>query len=89
LVENKKETEVKTVSEVKTETPVTVINEAHSIFGPEYGKLSVKSDKLKGKVFYISSGHGGPDPGAITNMGNCNICEDEYAYDVSLRWLAT
>jgi len=77
--ENKKETET------KTETPVTVINEAHAIFGPEYGKLSPKSDKLKGKVFYISSGHGGPDPGAMTKMGNCNICEDEYAYDVGLR----
>ena len=91
LAENKKETETKTEikaetkTETKTETPVTVINEAHSIFGPEYGKLSQKSDKLKGKVYYISSGHGGPDPGAITNMGSCNICEDEYAYDVSLR----
>jgi len=56
-----------------------------SIFGSEYGNLQKKSDKLRGKVFYISSGHGGPDPGAITKINNRTICEDEYAYDVSLR----
>lgn len=56
-----------------------------SLFGPEYGKVTKKSDKLKGKVYYISAGHGGPDPGAIAKIGGRSICEDEYAYDVSLR----
>lgn len=59
--------------------------EKTSIFGPEYSNLTRKSDRLKGRVFYISSGHGGPDPGAIAKIGGHTICEDEYAYDVSLR----
>ncbi|HUR30725.1 MAG TPA: N-acetylmuramoyl-L-alanine amidase, partial [Saprospiraceae bacterium] len=71
------------VTEVKPSTPVS--NELTSIFGSEYCKLTKKSDKLKGKVFYISGGHGGPDPGAVATMGGRSICEDEYAYDVSLR----
>lgn len=60
-------------------------NEMASIFGPEYSKLTIKSDRLKDKVYYISAGHGGPDPGAMAKMGNSHICEDEYAYDVALR----
>ena len=56
-----------------------------SIFGSEYCKVTRKSDKLKGKVYYISGGHGGPDPGAMAEVGGRSICEDEYAYDVSLR----
>jgi N-acetylmuramoyl-L-alanine amidase len=60
-------------------------NEHVALFGSEYGKIVKKSDKLKGKVYYISAGHGGPDPGAIAKMGSQSICEDEYAYDVSLR----
>ncbi|MBK7872679.1 MAG: N-acetylmuramoyl-L-alanine amidase [Saprospiraceae bacterium] len=43
------------------------------------------SNKLKGKIFYLSSGHGGPDPGATTRRAGRTICEDEYAYDVALR----
>ncbi len=69
----------------KTTKPVATKTEMASIFGPEYGKITPKSDRLKGKVYYISSGHGGPDPGAIAKMGCGSICEDEYAYDVSLR----
>jgi N-acetylmuramoyl-L-alanine amidase len=60
-------------------------NETVSIFGSEYGNVIRKSERLKGKVYYISSGHGGPDPGAMAKMGSRSICEDEYAYDVSLR----
>lgn len=63
----------------------TLNNELTTLFGPEYCKLTKKSDKLRGKVYYISGGHGGPDPGAIAKMGGRSICEDEYAYDVSLR----
>lgn len=55
------------------------------IFGPDYAYTPLISSKLKGKVFYISAGHGGPDPGAIGKYGNAHLCEDEYAYDVSLR----
>jgi N-acetylmuramoyl-L-alanine amidase len=54
------------------------------IFG-ESSKVSIKSQKLKNKVFYIVSGHGGPDPGAMAEVAGHTLCEDEYAYDVSLR----
>ena len=78
--------ESKTENAASDEKPVTKgTNELASIFGREYGQIDRKSDKLKGKVYYISAGHGGPDPGAMAKMGSRSICEDEYAYDVSLR----
>ncbi len=55
------------------------------IFGPEYAYTPLASTKLRGKVFYVVGGHGGPDPGAIGQRGNYRLCEDEYAYDVALR----
>jgi N-acetylmuramoyl-L-alanine amidase len=69
----------------ETHAETSIRNEATSIFGNDYSRITRKSDKLRGKVYYISAGHGGPDPGAIATMGGRNICEDEYAYDVSLR----
>lgn len=69
----------------EVKSAVLVSNEITDIFGPQYNKVTTKSDKLKGKVFYISGGHGGPDPGALATVGGRSICEDEYAYDVSLR----
>lgn len=71
---------------IETEVkPISTLSDMVSIFGDEYGNVACKSQKLKGKVFYISAGHGGPDPGAMANAGGRTICEDEYAYDVSLR----
>lgn len=55
------------------------------LFGAEHENVLIKSQKLKGKVYYIISGHGGPDPGAIGEWEGRMLCEDEYAYDVSLR----
>ncbi len=55
------------------------------IFGKKYAHTPLKSKKLKGKVFYVVSGHGGPDPGALGKYAKNTLCEDEYAYDVSLR----
>ncbi|MFN7118765.1 MAG: N-acetylmuramoyl-L-alanine amidase [Saprospiraceae bacterium] len=60
-------------------------NRVFPIFGDKYAKTPLMSNRLKGKVFYISSGHGGPDPGALGKRSGRTICEDEYAYDVSLR----
>jgi N-acetylmuramoyl-L-alanine amidase len=40
---------------------------------------------LKGACFYVVSGHGGPDPGAIGKVDGKQLHEDEYAYDVALR----
>lgn len=55
------------------------------IFGKKYEKTPLKSRKLLGQVFYIVSGHGGPDVGAEGKRAGRTLCEDEYAYDVSLR----
>ena len=60
-------------------------NRKFPIFGPKYAYTPLKSNKLKGKVYYVVSGHGGPDPGAMERRGNYTMCEDEYAYDVALR----
>ena len=57
----------------------------YAIFGKKYSKTALVSHKLKGKVFYIVSGHGGPDSGAQGKRAGHTLCEDEYAYDVSLR----
>jgi len=64
-----------------------IVNTPNSfpIFGPKYQKVKTISQKLKGKVFYIMGGHGGPDPGAIGKRGSHKLCEDEYGYDVALR----
>lgn len=56
-----------------------------SIFGKKYARTPIVDYQLKGHVYYIVSGHGGPDPGAITKLNGVMISEDEYAYDVSLR----
>ncbi len=55
------------------------------LFGKKYAKFKQKTTKLDGAVFYIVSGHGGPDPGAIGKYNGHHLHEDEYAYDVALR----
>jgi len=67
-----------------TEKPklVTII---HPVFGKKYEEVRQKDFKLLGHHFYLVSGHGGPDPGAIGIHNNIELHEDEYAYDVTLR----
>ena len=60
-------------------------NRHYLIFGDKYAYTPLLDSKLKGKIFYIVSGHGGPDPGAMAKRGGHTLCEDEYAYDVALR----
>ncbi len=55
------------------------------LFGKEYASYQETSSELKGACFYLVSGHGGPDPGAIGTIGNHKLHEDEYAYDITLR----
>lgn len=55
------------------------------LFGKELADVKVTGNRLKGTCFYVVSGHGGPDPGAIGRIGNIELHEDEYAYDVALR----
>lgn len=57
----------------------------YEIFGNDYAEVEIKNDKLDGAIYYLMAGHGGPDPGAIGTYNNRSLCEDEYAYDVTLR----
>ena len=56
-----------------------------AIFGTRFQDMSPLSTNLRGAVFYIIAGHGGPDPGAITRIGNRTLHEVEYNYDFALR----
>ena len=58
---------------------------SYPIFGKSYEKVATVDHALQGAVYYLVSGHGGPDPGAIGHLNNHTLCEDEYAYDVTLR----
>ena len=55
------------------------------LFGKALANVKVTSNRLQGTCFYVVSGHGGPDPGAIGRVGKIELHEDEYAYDVALR----
>lgn len=57
----------------------------YDIFGENYANVEISSNELQGAIYYLLSGHGGPDPGAVGKYGTHQICEDEYAYDVTLR----
>lgn len=72
-------------SEPKTVVKGTGQTMRYDFFGPKYANVEIKSNQLKGAVYYLKSGHGGPDPGAMGNYQGNVVCEDEYAYDVTLR----
>ena len=55
------------------------------IFGEKYANITQIDNSLSGRVYYIVSGHGGPDPGAVCQIDNKTVSEDEYAYDIALR----
>ncbi|MBK8346492.1 MAG: N-acetylmuramoyl-L-alanine amidase [Saprospiraceae bacterium] len=55
------------------------------LMGPGYDIVNIEDFSLSGQVYYIISGHGGPDPGAMCTDCPAKMCEDEYAYDVALR----
>ena len=54
-------------------------------WGSKYPSLKIINSQLRGNVYYLVSGHGGPDPGAIGRREGRHLCEDEYAYDITLR----
>ncbi|MEZ5083985.1 MAG: N-acetylmuramoyl-L-alanine amidase [Bacteroidales bacterium] len=66
----------------KTETGIKGI---FPIFGKDYEEVKLKDSELKGQVYYVVAGHGGPDPGALITYNGHSLSEDEYAYDISLR----
>ena len=55
------------------------------LFGPALASYSITSSELKGAWYYVVSGHGGPDPGAVGKIGNEELHDDEYAADIVLR----
>jgi N-acetylmuramoyl-L-alanine amidase len=57
----------------------------YEILGKNYQDVTILDNKLKGKILYVESGHGGPDPGAEAKVQGRTLCEDEYAYDIALR----
>jgi N-acetylmuramoyl-L-alanine amidase len=57
----------------------------YEILGKNYQDVTIVDNKLKGKILYVESGHGGPDPGAEAKVQGRTLCEDEYAYDIALR----
>lgn len=69
--------------EPNTKSPIMVVN--YSIFGNNHSETEILDQQLVDHVYYIVSGHGGPDPGANTIINGVRISEDEYAYDISLR----
>lgn len=70
-------------SKAKSTKIGTTINEP--LFGKQLANVKVTSNRLAGACFYVVSGHGGPDPGAIGKVGKYELHEDEYAYDIALR----
>lgn len=56
-----------------------------ALFGARNFPIPTRDQALRGAVYYLSPGHGGPDPGAIGHYGTNLLAEDEYAYDITLR----
>jgi N-acetylmuramoyl-L-alanine amidase len=71
---------------IQVENFPTGKSQRHSIFGWKYRDVEIIDNSLKGRVYYLVSGHGGPDPGAIGKSGKYRLYEDEYAYDITLRF---
>ncbi len=90
LLPVQKKTTVSEKTPAKPEPPSAKTKKAvkavvYPIFGNKYSRVEIKDNTLRGTVYYLISGHGGPDPGAIGQYGNYKLSEDEYAYDVTLR----
>ena len=71
-----------------SKTTVILNKNIHPFFGKGIKSLPLDNKKLEGAVYYLISGHGGPDPGAIGIYNKKQVSEDEYAYDVTLRLAA-
>jgi N-acetylmuramoyl-L-alanine amidase len=74
------------IAQVVNKVALTAKMITEPLFGKDFEKVEIIDLRLKGCVFYLVSGHGGPDPGAMGKIGQHILCEDEYAYDVTLRF---
>ena len=77
-----KETESKTQEVATTSSKES---SRYDLFGTKHAQLNKVDNLLAGRVYYLISGHGGIDPGAVCDDCSKELCEDEYAYDVTLR----
>lgn len=86
-LKNKDKESEKGEKENKKSTSSNKIGSTHvnKLFGKKYEQYTIKSERLKGASFFLSSGHGGPDCGAIGKANGRTLHEDEYAYDITLR----
>lgn len=82
--ENKKPVTPPKVSDVSSKAE-TYKKKTNRLFGKKYEEYPIVSDRLRGACFYLSSGHGGPDSGAVGKIDGHEVHEDEYAYDITLR----
>jgi len=80
-----KRKEIKISKKKNNKIKKTGLKRYEPLFGKKYASIPIEDNSLSNRVFYILSGHGGPDPGAQCTKCNPTLCEDEYAYDVSLR----
>jgi N-acetylmuramoyl-L-alanine amidase len=69
----------------KYKIPLRFPIHTNPLFGKKYERIVQKDNQLKGGIYYLVSGHGGPDPGAIGKISGHTVTEDEYAYDIILR----
>ena len=76
---------VSTPEEIKVNKTVAKNHVYEPLFGKKYADIKVEDNSLYNQVYYIVSGHGGPDPGALCDECPTTLCEDEYAYDVAAR----
>lgn len=65
--------------------PLLIEEHPEVLFGSKHQNIQIKDKSLKGAVYYLVCGHGGPDPGAMGRLNGHDLCEDEYAYDIVLR----
>lgn len=70
---------------VKYKLPLRSDTATEPLLGQKYAKVKIENHRLEGATYYLVSGHGGPDPGAMATRAGFAMCEDEYAYDVVLR----
>jgi len=75
----------KTESAAETTTNSKKKTGTNTLFGEKYKNYEIIDNKLAGACFFLVSGHGGPDPGAIATVDGKKLHEDEYAYDIMLR----
>lgn len=83
VVTAKQPTQPKTTNTSTSKSSQKTITEP--LFGKSLKNVAIKSQELAGACFYLVSGHGGPDPGAVSKVGGVTLHEDEYAYDITLR----